>query len=747
MESLEGLVGQTLGQYTITEKIGEGGMASVFKAYQPSLNRDVAIKILPPHFAKQAGFSERFTREAQAIGNLQHRNILPVHDSGLDNGYSYLAMRYIENAGTLADLMKTSLEPARIIDLITQIGAALDHAHKNGVIHRDVKPSNVLMDGEWPLLSDFGLAKMTEDSVELTGTGVGIGTPAYMSPEQAMGKKVDHRTDIYALGIILYEMLTGIVPHRAETPIATVMKRVNDPLPMPRSFNPDIPEAVERVLLKTLAPDPALRFDSCGEMATALKDAFGAKSTAVLPDVSPDYAQPKSAPTDATVIDPPASKVLRVGNLSLPINIFGFAAIGGLILLVLCGVGALIYLQLQPERSPITWEYVVDVSAGMEEPFPGEEVSKWEAAQETLSEDLALAPTDINLGLRVFGQAEGVAGCQETSLLVEPNPDQVALVQDKISGLAPMGSESPLTEAIVQAFSDLDLAPEKRNALIVLTDGADSCDPEGAEQVTTVLKRLNIKVDTYIVGLGVEEPKTQERLRVLASASDGVFLTANSSNELKDVLELVQDNLRAEKPPREIAQAPTATLTPSPVPPTATPSPPPTATPTEEVVAVALTAQDAYDLAVAEALQWQPDALLSEIGTTTLDNPDPDGTATSWSVSFYSPSAGEVNNFLFLDGVLQPATPVAVPQQPNLVPFDEAVSLDTKTILETAAGAGGDQVMAEGYVPTLGLTQYPLDDNVATWYVNYSDPETYVVVFTVIIDARTSGVIQAIDVR
>ncbi|HEX9921793.1 MAG TPA: serine/threonine-protein kinase, partial [Anaerolineae bacterium] len=339
MENMQGLVGQTLGQYTIMEQIGEGGMASVFKAYQPGLDREVALKVLPPQFAKKGDFTERFAREAKAIGNLHHPNILPVYDSGQDKGFSYLAMRYIAGARTLGDEMKQPLKVGRIIELITQIATALDHAHQAGVIHRDIKPSNVLIDGEWALLSDFGLAKMVEASVDLTGAGVGMGTPAYMSPEQGRGQKVDRRTDIYALGIILFEMLTGQVPHKAETPIATVMKRLSEPLPLPRSLNPDIPEAVERVLLKALAVDPELRFERAGALAAALKEAYGDRADQVLADVSENYVipDPKTATPPATGTAPEVQPVTHVesGKSGWPVNLFGFGAIGLLILLVL----------------------------------------------------------------------------------------------------------------------------------------------------------------------------------------------------------------------------------------------------------------------------------------------------------------------------------------------------------------------------------------------------------------------------
>ena len=299
MASMQSLIGQTLGQYKVTEQVGEGGMALVFRAHQPGLNRDVALKILPPYIAEKKGFTERFSREAQAIGNLHHPNILPVYDSGQDKGYGYIAMRYVPNARTLTDLMKAPLPTEQIIRLVTQIAGALDHAHQAGIVHRDIKPSNILMDNDWVLLSDFGLAKMVETPSELTGSGVGIGTPAYMSPEQAKGQKIDNRTDIYSLGIILFEMLTGHVPHKAETPLATVVKRINEPLPMPRSLNPDMPKAAEQVLLKALASNPNDRFEKAGALATALQAAYDEQPLPDSVDSSNDTGLSVPVPSDA----------------------------------------------------------------------------------------------------------------------------------------------------------------------------------------------------------------------------------------------------------------------------------------------------------------------------------------------------------------------------------------------------------------------------------------------------------------
>lgn len=279
MSTIENLIGQTLGQYQIIEQVGIGGMAVVFRARQPSLKRDVALKVLQPQGLGRAVNLNRFIQEAQAIGNLHHPNILPVYDSGQDQEFAYIAMRYVPQAVTLADLMNNSLGSAQILRLTEQIAAALDHAHQFGIIHRDVKPGNILLDGDWALLSDFGLAKSMRLPSRLTDSSGVMGTPAYMSPEQARGNPLDHRTDIYALGVILFEMLTGQIPHDADTPLAILLKRINDPLPRPRQLQPNLSEAVEQVLLKSLAPNPAHRFESAGAFYVALQTALNKQSS------------------------------------------------------------------------------------------------------------------------------------------------------------------------------------------------------------------------------------------------------------------------------------------------------------------------------------------------------------------------------------------------------------------------------------------------------------------------------------
>src|SRR3990172_6592864 len=272
------LIGQTLGGYRILEQIGRGGMATVYKAFQPSLDRNVAIKVLPPYFAEQDDtFLKRFRLEARAVAALRHPNILVVHDYGEQDGTPFIVMEYVE-AGTLTDRLGRPMPLPEIEVLLRQVAASLAYAHEKGVIHRDVKPSNILLPKpEWPLLTDFGLAKIV-GGTHLTQTGAIAGTPAYMSPEQGRGDTLDHRTDIYSLGIVLYEMTTGVVPFKAETPMAVIVKHIIEPLLLPRAVNPELPEAVERVILKALAKDPQDRFSNANEMADAFTSALGLRS-------------------------------------------------------------------------------------------------------------------------------------------------------------------------------------------------------------------------------------------------------------------------------------------------------------------------------------------------------------------------------------------------------------------------------------------------------------------------------------
>lgn len=299
------MIGQTLGAYQIVEQIGAGGMATVYKAYDPGTDRHVAIKVLPDHYSNNPVFRERFQREAKAIAKLEHVHILPIFGYGEENNRAYFVMRYLPT-GTLGDYLANGALPLEEASrLLSQMAGALDTAHEQGIIHRDVKPSNILLDKQRnAYLSDFGIAKILEAG-DLTGSGI-IGTPLYMSPEQCNGEKnITNASDQYALAVILYQMITGVCPYEGDTPMAIIMKHVNSPLPDARSLRPDLPEAAARVIERAMAKMPDQRYGSCLEFASQFAAALSAKAATVaapMPPAAPTLAT--SAADDAwTLID------------------------------------------------------------------------------------------------------------------------------------------------------------------------------------------------------------------------------------------------------------------------------------------------------------------------------------------------------------------------------------------------------------------------------------------------------------
>jgi len=267
------LDGTVLGQYHIIEQIGRGGMATVYKAYQPNLDRYVAVKVLAPDMAETKGFITRFEREAKAVARLRHRNTLTVFDYGRQGDLFYLVMEYV-SGGTLIGRMGWPQDLAYAVNIVSQVGDALAHAHRQGMIHRDVKPGNILMaEEDWPLLSDFGLVKIAEDSLHLTTSGASVGTPQYMSPEQARGLVVDQRSDIYSLGVVLYEAVTGRPPFGTDNPVVVLLRHINEPITPPHTLRSDLPEEIERVICKALAKSPAERYQRMEDFLTDLRGA------------------------------------------------------------------------------------------------------------------------------------------------------------------------------------------------------------------------------------------------------------------------------------------------------------------------------------------------------------------------------------------------------------------------------------------------------------------------------------------
>lgn len=256
-------VGQTLGKYKIVSLIGHGGMATVYKAYQADVERYVAVKVLPPHPGRDPQFTERFRREAATVARLQHPHIVPLYDFGEQDDTLYLVTALILG-GTLSDRIRRGPLPLHEVErLLMQIAPALDYAHRNNVIHRDIKPDNILLDSEgYALLTDFGIAKIVQTESKMTLTGSLVGTPAYMSPEQAQGLPAEPRSDIYSLGIVIYEMLTGRQPFTADTPMQVLIKHMNEPLVPLSSVVPGLPPMLDAVLNQALTKSPERRYAS-----------------------------------------------------------------------------------------------------------------------------------------------------------------------------------------------------------------------------------------------------------------------------------------------------------------------------------------------------------------------------------------------------------------------------------------------------------------------------------------------------
>lgn len=347
----ENLSGRQIGGYEILDVIGQGGMATVYRARQMSMQRIVALKVLPRQLMQDDTYMQRFHREVEIVSRLEHRNIVPVHDFGEFEGQPYIVMRYLP-AGSVDDLLGQSpLAFDLALKIVEQIAPALDYAHNKGVLHRDLKPSNILMDENGDAyLTDFGIARVLSENqggISITTRHV-VGTPAYMSPEQAQGQPLDNRSDIYALGVMLFEMTTGQRPFHADTPYGVAVLQVTAAPPSPRALNPQIPPALEHVIHRTLKKKPAERYHSAVALAEAARRAVDGVS---VHDTVPGIAKPtkpvavrqpqqpvaySAAPVHRPTTPPPprshsisrqSSRVPR----RRPQNLWMSAAIGGII--------------------------------------------------------------------------------------------------------------------------------------------------------------------------------------------------------------------------------------------------------------------------------------------------------------------------------------------------------------------------------------------------------------------------------
>ena len=286
------LEGTTIGKYRVLEALGRGGMAQVYKAYHPQLDRNVAIKILRSDLVEQEEFLLRFRREAHAVSGLRHTNIVQVFDFDVQEDLYYMVMELLEGDTLRARMNEYRVRSQRmplgeVVSILNDVLSGLAYAHSEGVIHRDIKPANIMLTKKkQAVLTDFGIAQII-GSTQYTVSGALMGTLNYMAPEQGFKGVCDNRSDIYSLGIVMYEMLTGYTPFDADTPLAILMKHLNDPLPLPTQVDPKLPTALENVVLKALAKDPDDRFQNAHEMAAALQKSMAPDLPATVRPIVP----------------------------------------------------------------------------------------------------------------------------------------------------------------------------------------------------------------------------------------------------------------------------------------------------------------------------------------------------------------------------------------------------------------------------------------------------------------------------
>ena len=389
-------IGTDIGGYRIEELIGRGGMGVVYRAEQIALGRRVALKLVAPELAEDPGFRERFQRESRLAASIEHPNVIPVHEAGEAEGSVYISMRYVD--GTDLRLLireQGQLEPARAARLVAQVGDALDAAHASGLVHRDVKPANVVIGTvgghEHAYLTDFGLTKHASSQGGLTRTGEWVGTVDYVAPEQISGGGVDARSDVYALGCVLFQALTGSVPFERDSDVAKMYAHLHEPPPSPLEVAPDLPPALAGVVARALAKDPGNRYQSAGDLGRAAvaaaentriaepersvaRGSAASGLAATVPAASPAPTAPAAAPTARLPFadDTPPTQAVPPARRGRGVAIGVAAAVLGAALLAGGLLAAGVFdSEDEPRRS--SGPVAVDTGTSEPEPVPGDD--------------------------------------------------------------------------------------------------------------------------------------------------------------------------------------------------------------------------------------------------------------------------------------------------------------------------------------------------------------------------------------
>lgn len=609
-----------IGRYEVLQELGRGGMAIVYLALDPLMKRKVAVKVLPRQFTFDPKFRSRFEREAEVIAKLEHPYIVPVHDFGEHEDQPFIVMRYMSEGTLGSQLSSGPLPMPEIMTLFEHVGSAVDYAHSLGVIHRDIKPGNILFGphGE-SCLSDFGIAKIAESTAAFTGTGM-IGTPAYMSPEQAHGdKNLDGRCDVYSLGVVLFQALSGQLPFKADTPMGVAIAHVTEPVPSLLEVRPDLPSTFEAVIRKALEKDPANRYQTAGELAQAIKNAISAMDTlpedrtvlepdpgtliepipAAFGERSKDLAPPPIASQPGSTHEVPPSELPPVPTgrrIALP----KLAGVGGLAILALCLCAGLIggiasgmfpnpfarvpteTITVQPSETSIVpdatdtstpppfvpvglsttyIEYIIDASGSMLENMEGK--TRLAVAQDVLTARLGALPPNTQVGLRVYGHRipfqQEADSCQDIELVIPIQADGARNIIDWLPGMQALGM-TPMSESIRQAANDFTFEPGRRNFIVLISDGKETCGEDPAT-VVQYLKEIGIDFSIHVIGLDVDEG-TAAQLARIAAVSGGVYYDARSGEELDAALNDVNDSMLSLDQPPVVSEEASATAVP-----------------------------------------------------------------------------------------------------------------------------------------------------------------------------------------